>query len=319
MSQRATDCALDKAPRELSPHIRGMFRLFAELIAFHVDAHIWLATGAQDLATSREDLATSRPDLAKSAAILVDERATAELREQFIAVLGHDLRNPLASIDAGAKLLGRENLSERGRTVLGLLRRSVARMGSLIDDVLNFARGRLGGGIGVEMGAQGPLIPMLRQVVGEIQSNRPDQGIEVDLDNISDCHCDPVRIGQLLSNLMVNAVTHGNEAMPIWVRGSVTDGHVELAATNGGEPIPPGAMAGLFKPYVRASEPAGAGPWALYRLRDRQGAWREVGGDVRPGGDHLHLQDAGLSGGVATNYTTLAGDSGPASCHGAGI
>jgi signal transduction histidine kinase len=73
---------------------------------------------------------------------------------------------------------------------------------------------------------------MLRQVVGEIQSNRPDQRIEVDLDDISDCHCDPVRIGQLLSNLLANAVTHGNEGAPIWVRGSVTDGHVELAVTN---------------------------------------------------------------------------------------
>ena len=58
-----------------------MFRLFADLIAFHLDA---------------------QERLAASEAALLDERQTAELREQFIAVLGHDLRNPLASIDAGA-------------------------------------------------------------------------------------------------------------------------------------------------------------------------------------------------------------------------
>ena len=61
-----------------------MFKLFAELIAFHLDA----ADGWR-----------------RAKPALLDERETAELREQFIAVLGHDLRNPLASIAAGAKLL----------------------------------------------------------------------------------------------------------------------------------------------------------------------------------------------------------------------
>lgn len=245
-----------------------MFKLFAELIAFHVEAHMRLTAGASDLARSERslavsraaldmsqaDLATSRADLAASAATLVDERATAELREQFIAVLGHDLRNPLASIDAGVKLLGRENLSERGRTVLDLVGKSVARMGGLIDDVLDFARGRLGGGIGVEKGGGVPLAPMLRQVVDEIRGNHPDRRVEVDLDGIADCRCDPVRIGQLLSNLLANAVAHGGGDAPVRVRGAVTDGIVELSVTNGGAPIPPEAMAGLFKPFVRASE-----------------------------------------------------------------
>lgn len=284
-----TLCALDKAPRKFSPHILGMFKLFAELIAFHVDAHMRLAAGAGDLAASRDDLAisraafdvsqddltASRDDLATSraaldvsqadlaasraehaasAATLVDERAASELREQFIAVLGHDLRNPLASIDAGAKLLARENLSERGRTVLDLLGRSVGRMAGLIDDVLDFARGRLGGGIAVERAGNIPLAPMLRQVVAEIQGSHPDRRIDVDLDGIADCHCDPPRIGQLLSNLLANAVSHGAADAPVRVRGTTSDSVIELAVTNTGEPIPPAAMAGLFKPYVRASE-----------------------------------------------------------------
>ncbi len=64
-----------------------MFRMFADMIAFHLDA---------------------QAQIERSAAILLDERRTAELREQFIAVLGHDLRNPLASIDAGTRLLARD-------------------------------------------------------------------------------------------------------------------------------------------------------------------------------------------------------------------
>ena len=84
-----------------------------------------------------------------SEAALLSERHAAELREQFIAVLGHDLRNPLASIDAGARLLLKEALSDKAISVVGLIQKSVSRMAGLIDDVLDFARGRLGGGLQV--------------------------------------------------------------------------------------------------------------------------------------------------------------------------
>ena len=79
-----TLCAIDPRPAELQarPRSLGMFKLFAELIGFHLDA---------------------QERLASSEAALLNERQAAELREQFIAVLGHDLRNPLASIDAGAR------------------------------------------------------------------------------------------------------------------------------------------------------------------------------------------------------------------------
>jgi signal transduction histidine kinase len=80
-----TLCAIDPRPiRVNTPETVAMFKLFAELIAFHIDA-------------ARK--------VAASMASLLSERAASELREQFIAVLGHDLRNPLAAIDGGAKLL----------------------------------------------------------------------------------------------------------------------------------------------------------------------------------------------------------------------
>ncbi|MFJ7836438.1 sensor histidine kinase, partial [Methylobacterium sp. NPDC097213] len=82
----------------------------------------------------------------------------------------------------------------------------------------------------------------------------PDSRIEVDLDGVGECRRDPTRIGQLLSNLLANAVTHGAPDSPVQVRGATSDSVFELAVTNSGEPIPPAAMAGLFKPYVRASE-----------------------------------------------------------------
>ena len=76
------------------------------------------------------------------------------MREQFIAVLGHDLRNPLASISAGARILGRDAKSEKQHQVLAMLETTVMRMAGLIDNVLDFARGRLGGGIILDRNAR---------------------------------------------------------------------------------------------------------------------------------------------------------------------
>jgi signal transduction histidine kinase len=75
------------------------------------------------------------------------ERAVAEMREQFIAVLGHDLRNPLNSIKLSVPVLLATPLDERARRVVGRINNSVTRMAGLIDNVLDFARSRLGAGL----------------------------------------------------------------------------------------------------------------------------------------------------------------------------
>ena len=145
-----TLCAIDRRPARLNtPQTIGMFKLFAELIATHLDA-------------------ANR--LALSEARLLGERETSELREQFIAVLGHDLRNPLASIAAGTNLLTRGKRD--AAPILALMQQSVARMSALIDNVLDFARGRLGGGIALNRKPQ-PLEPVLEQVIAELRASFP--------------------------------------------------------------------------------------------------------------------------------------------------
>ena len=75
------------------------------------------------------------------------ERELSQLREQFIAVLGHDLRNPLAAIKAGIDLLSRRFKNESAAPILGMMQSSVVRMSRLIDDILDFARSRMAGGL----------------------------------------------------------------------------------------------------------------------------------------------------------------------------
>jgi signal transduction histidine kinase len=227
-----TLCAIDPRPARLNnPQTIGMFKLFAELIATHLEA-------------------VDR--VAASEATLLSERETSELREQFIAVLGHDLRNPLASIAAGVKILAKTNSKDAADEILGLMHKSVARMSALIDNVLDFAHGRLGGGIPLRRWPQS-LAPTLNQVIAELRASTPERTIEAEFDLTEQVDCDAERIAQLFSNLLGNSVTHGTAATPVRVRAATTDGAFELSVANSGEPIPADAMERLFQPFHRMS------------------------------------------------------------------
>ena len=152
-------------------------------------------------------------------------RQTAELREQFIAVLGHDLRNPLASISAGVHMLVRnsDTSDEKTTKVLRLMLDSISRMSGLIDNVLDFARGRLGGGLGLARDRGKPIQPALQQVIEEIRSSYPERRIEATFElEGGSIDADHARIAQLFSNLMGNAIAHGDPETPIKVIGAVS-------------------------------------------------------------------------------------------------
>jgi sigma-B regulation protein RsbU (phosphoserine phosphatase) len=178
------------------------------------------------------------------------ERDTAQLREQFIAVLGHDLRNPLASIVGAARLLRREELSAKALHIIELMEASVDRMAGLIDDVMDFARGRLGSGIGVTR-QDAHLEPILRHVVEELETSQPSRSIELQVDAPDPVWLDPGRIGQLVSNLLGNALTHGDPKSPVNLKATVIGETLEIAVTNAGEPISEAAMPRLFQPFFR--------------------------------------------------------------------
>jgi signal transduction histidine kinase len=229
-----TLCAIDPRPAKVkTPQTIGMFQLFAELIAFHLDA--------QDR-------------LAQSEAALLNERQTAELREQFIAVLGHDLRNPLAAIRAGVNLLARPQIEPtRLAAISTMMQNSVTRMAGLVDNLMDFARGRLGGGFAVSRDADQPLQPALTHVIDELRAAWPDRAIVADMRLAQNVDCDRARIAQLLSNLVSNALAHGSPDQPVEIDAAIENGMFRLAVTNHGAPIPAAAMVSLFKPFFRSA------------------------------------------------------------------
>jgi phosphoserine phosphatase RsbU/P len=205
---------------------------------------------ATDRRRYERQLVDSRSELQRG---LATERETGELREQFIAVLGHDLRNPLAAISAGVRILQRSGALQQHKElrVLDMINTTVTRMSDLIDNVLDFARGRLGGGITLSRDAKRPLEPVLEQVVDELRTASPRRVIETSFEITEPVNCDRTRVGQLASNLIGNALTHGAPDQPVRVGAKTEGGGFSLWVANAGDPIPAAAMEKLFEPFFR--------------------------------------------------------------------
>ena len=227
-----TLCAIDSVPANLDdPAIEKTLTLFAQLIAMSLDTQGHLHATKTALANANE---------------------MGRLREQFIAVLGHDLRTPLSAIRMSADLLDGKVEDKRSRTLLSAIRTSSVRMGVLIENILDFARGRLGSGIPVQRKLVDDLQQTLRQTLEEIQVAYPQARFVDSLEVPAGVYCDPLRISQLLSNLLGNAVTHGSTAEPIVLKAFTEGDEIVISLTNQGTPIPPALMPLLFEPFSRS-------------------------------------------------------------------
>ena len=231
-----TLCAIHPVPAKVSePSTIKTFELFAELLALHLE---------------------NRERVRMTSVELLDERRTAEMREQFIAVLGHDLRNPLAAISAGATYLSRARLDKSARQIVQLMQESCKRMTSLTVDILDFARGKLGGGVPLRSIDDDHVGAVLAHVVDELRTIHPDRAIDFEMKVTGAIRCDSARLAQLLSNLLGNALTHGRTNEPVGVLVERDGDDLTIEVSNSGKPIPTEMLDSLFHPFARG----GSGP-----------------------------------------------------------
>lgn len=223
-------CALDPNPAKLPPRVVAMFTRFAALIASQLDSQL---------------------EQEHEHAALLDERAAGELREQFIAILGHDLRNPLQAVYASGELLERKFKDPAILTIAERIKTNARRMSSLIDDVLDFARGRLGGGIGVELTEVEDINLGLTTVIQELLDAQPDCRIISNINVSRSVRCDLGRLQQVASNLLANALTHGLAHSPVKITATADDRDLVLEVWNAGEPIPRDSIDKIFEPFRR--------------------------------------------------------------------
>jgi signal transduction histidine kinase len=226
-------CAIDPRPAKvMDPKVVGMFQRFAALIASQLESQLKFQRNETELR---------------------DARASSELREQFIAILGHDLRNPLQAVAATSALLERKYADPAIKGMAARITGSVNRMSRLIDDILDFARSRLGGGIGVSIDEGRDVDSALSQCVRELQDAHPDREIATDIKVTRVIRCDIARLQQVTSNLLGNALTHGAPDRPIAVVAYTDDSAFVLEVSNDGEPIPADSLPKIFEPFWRQS------------------------------------------------------------------
>lgn len=200
----------------------------------------------------RERLVRER-DEALADARRAAEDATSRRRtvDYILGIVGHDLRNPLGAIHMSAALLQKRGALEgwQARTV-DRMRSSAGRMARIIADLLTYTRTRLGNGLPIDRRAA-RLDEVVRRAVDELSAANPDREIPISVEGDLAGEWDPDRLEQLVSNLVSNALDHGDGGAPVRVELAGEPAACVLRVCNRGPIVPEEVRAHLFEPFSR--------------------------------------------------------------------
>ncbi|MGZ6144291.1 MAG: sensor histidine kinase, partial [Myxococcales bacterium] len=217
------------------------------------------ATALRDARGRVEDVVVSLRDVSSERGDLELARSNLDFQQQVIGIVGHDLRNPLATIMGSISMLRRQaGLTPSSVVSLDRAARSAARMARLISDLLDYTRTRRPGGLPVVL-TRADLHLICAGSVEECRSAHSTSNILLETAGDGTGCWDADRIEQALTNLVLNAIQHGDGG-PVRVHSIATAPQtVEIRVHNGGAPIPADVLPGLFKAYRRGirGEPAG--------------------------------------------------------------
>ena len=178
-----------------------------------------------------------------------------ETRERFLAILGHDLRNPLTAIAASSSFLVETGgLSPDQAKMVQMIQNAGRRMSALVADLLELALTRPGDAMPVERGEM-DIAAMVRDVATEIQASYPNARIETHLSGDLAGRWDVARLTQALTNLVANAVQHGDATAPVRLSAHGDEREVVIAVHNEGAPIPPDEIGRIFHGMTRGGDP----------------------------------------------------------------
>jgi signal transduction histidine kinase len=199
-----------------------------------------------------------------------------QLNELFVGILGHDLRNPLSALITGVEVLSAKLSDESHHELLDRMRSAGRRMQAMITELLDLTHARLAPGLGLARSREPiDLRDALRRTIDEL---RVTHEREVALDGADACVVsgDPERLLQLFSNLISNALVHGQAGTPVTVRLAQVAAEAVVEVHNLGA-IPPEVRATLFEPFQRQRRPSHGLGLGLYIARQIAKAH---GGDI---------------------------------------
>lgn len=182
-------------------------------------------------------------------------RALAEmlrLNEMFLAAVGHDLRNPLNAVLLGADLVAKASNEPVARRAADRIRSSGQRMVRIVDDLFDLARTRLGRGLRLDR-KMADARDIVERIVAEHRETHRDRHVELTVEPCPQGEWDPRRLEQVVSNLVGNAIRHGDPREPVSISVRPDGDSVRLAVHNGGS-IPADLLPRIFVPFVQRSE-----------------------------------------------------------------
>ncbi|MBB3823800.1 signal transduction histidine kinase [Xanthomonas arboricola] len=213
-----TLCALDPLPRAMDQQLVEKVELLAQLLAAQIQAEQRAEESAQESRRARSELGRAG--------------ASARLREEFIGILGHDLRNPLQSMHAVVDMLSIDQLSQRQGGAIRSMQRSLQRMEELIDFACDFARGIERDWLQLDYGNGSDLLDALSQVVDETRAAYPNQVLSTHVAIDEPVHGDAVRLAQMFGSMMINAVVQGQQSSLIKAVAVTEQGRLRIEVCN---------------------------------------------------------------------------------------
>ncbi|MDQ0653859.1 PAS domain-containing sensor histidine kinase [Pseudomonas cedrina] len=172
--------------------------------------------------------------------------------EQMVAIVSHDLKNPLTAIRMASDFLRRGQRSTKEQQLLGHIGQSSERAQRMIADLLDFTQARVGQGISIKV-APLDLHAVIHRAVDELRVAFPKAILEHRAEGIGDACLDGDRVQQIIGNLVANSVAYGDLQRPITVTSRLGVGAVEISVHNHGQAIPEALLAGLFEPMTRGT------------------------------------------------------------------
>ena len=186
--------------------------------------------------------------LAESIANYSDE--VARSRDTFLAILGHDLRSPLGALSGALHVLSHASGDAQRAETLASGKRSVAIMGAMIQDLLEYTRTRLGKGIPITPAA-GDLTSVCKHAFDEVSLMHPQTAFRFEAEAGLLGVFDAARMQQVVSNLLNNAVQHGQRGSPVTLIARANDQGLVMQVKNRGRPIAPEMLQVIFDPLVQ--------------------------------------------------------------------
>lgn len=196
------------------------------------------------------DLRLAQAELSKA---FEEAQQRASFAEQMVAIVSHDLKNPLTAIKMGADVLAHGERTPRESNVLGYISQSANRAERLIAELLDFTLARVGRGLVVSPRAV-DLHDLVNRSVEELRVAFPKAKLVHQAIGEGSAYVDADRMHQLIGNLVGNSVTYGDLERPISITSRLDDDMAHVSVQNHGAPIAPSLMARLFEPMIRGAD-----------------------------------------------------------------